>query len=154
MAAYTAIDNAGLFFNTVLYTGNLSTNAITGVGFQPDFVWLKPYSTADSHSLFDAVRGVHIRLASNSTAAQTTSTTSLTAFDSDGFTLGDNDRANADTETYVSWNWIANGSGSANTDGSISSTVSVNSTSNMSVVTFTGNGTSGTIGHGQVLNLT
>jgi hypothetical protein len=144
----TTATQAGKYFNTVLYTGNAGTLAVTGVGFQPDFVWAKGRSVAYSHGLFDAVRGATLKLTSNSTNAEATES-GLTAFNSDGFTLGSDVGLNSSSATYVSWNWKANGSGSTNTSGSITSTVSANTTSGFSVVTFTtqASGTA-TVGHG------
>ena len=136
------------YFNTKLYTGNGSTNNITGVGFQPDWVWIKGRSYVDGHKSYDAVRGVSRDLTNNDTAAEGTTANGLTAFDSDGFTLGDWSNVNRNSETHVAWNWKANGSGSANTDGSISSTVSANTTSGFSIAQWTGTGSNATIGHG------
>ena len=135
------------YFNSVLYTGNGSTNTITGVGFQPDFVWAKDRGTANAHRLVDAVRGVTKTLYSNLTDAEGTES-GLTAFNSDGFTLGSATGMNYNTEPFVAWNWKANGSGSSNTNGSITSTVSASTTSGFSVVTYTGTGSDATVGHG------
>jgi hypothetical protein len=146
--AYTAIDDSGLFMNTVLYTGNGGTQSITGVGFQPDFTWIKQRDGAEAHFLFDAIRGTTERLITNTTGAEVTVSTSLTAFGSDGFTVGANNEVNQNTRTIVAWNWIGNGSGSANTVGDIASTVSVNTTSGFSIVTWTSTGSTGTVGHG------
>jgi hypothetical protein len=149
--AYTTIKKPSDYFNTKLYTGNGATNAITGVGFQPDWTWLKRRDIADSHALYDAVRGVTKRLESNTDGAEATKSAGLTTFGTDGFTLGNDTQANTNSGTYASWNWKANGAGVANTDGSISSTVSVNTTSGFSIVKYTA-GSSGansdTIGHG------
>jgi len=135
-------------FNTKLYTGNGSTQSITGVGFQPDWVWLKQRSgSASSNKLYDAVRGTTKYIASNNTGAEGTES-GVTSFDSDWFTLGSAGGTNGNSETYASWNWKANGSGSSNTDGSITSTVSANTTAGFSIVTHTGNGSTATIGHG------
>jgi hypothetical protein len=135
-------------FNTKLYTGNGSTNAITGVGFQPDWVWIKN-RTQYSHQLYDAVRGVTKRIFSNNTDAEETDAQGLTTFGSDGFSLGTNAGVNQSSTGHVSWNWKANGSGSANTDGDITSTVSANTTSGFSIIKFTGNSsTSQSFGHG------
>jgi hypothetical protein len=131
----------------VTYTGTAATNSIT-VGFQPDFVWIKSRPQARSHRLQDSVRGAGLRLASDLTAAEATDASSLTAFTSNGFTLGTNVNYNESAETYVSWNWKANGSGSSNTSGSITSTVSANTTSGFSIVTYTGTGANATVGHG------
>jgi hypothetical protein len=146
--AYTTINKSGDYFNTKLYTGNGSTNAQTGVGFQPDFTWIKARSNAENHNLFDAVRGATKRIRSNGTEAEDTRTTSLTAFGSDGFTLGSGSQVNTSGWTFASWNWKANGTGSANTAGSINSTVSANTTSGFSSVSYSGTGVNATIGHG------
>jgi hypothetical protein len=145
----TTATQAGKFFNPVLYTGNSSTLAVTGVGFQPDLVWVKGRSTAFNHRLVDAVRGVTKSLFSNLTDAETTES-GVTAFNSDGFTLGSSAGLNFASDTYVAWNWKANGSGSSNTAGTITSTVSVNTTSGFSIVTWAGpnNNTTSTVGHG------
>ena len=135
-------------FNTVLYTGNGSTNAITGVGFSPDFVWGKNRGVAASNNLLDTVRGATKRLFSNSTEAEVTTATSLTSFDSDGFTLGSDAGLNTNTNTYVAWNWKAGGTAVSNTDGTITSTVSANPTAGFSVATYTGTGNIDTVGHG------
>jgi hypothetical protein len=131
-----------------LYTGNGTGQSITGVGFQPDWVWIKGRSGATDHALYDAVRGVQKQIISDSSAAETTETTGLTAFGSDGFTTGLLLQLNTISATYVAWNWKANGSGSTNTSGSITSTVSANTTSGFSVVTYTGTGANATVGHG------
>jgi hypothetical protein len=137
------------YFQAVTYTGNGSTNTITGLRFQPDFVWVKGRSGATDHALYDSVRGTTKDLVSNSTAAETTQSTGLTAFNSDGFTLGALAKMNTNAATYVAWCWKAGGSTSSNTSGTITSTVSVNTTAGFSIVTYTGNSTSGaTIGHG------
>jgi hypothetical protein len=138
------------YFNTKLYTGNGSTNAITGVGFQPDWVWIKRRDGTNTHNLFDAVRGATKALESNETLAEQTLSTALTAFDSDGFTLGSGGDVNGSSASQVSWNWKANGSGSANTDGSTSSTVSANQTAGFSIVKYTNpsSGSPFTVGHG------
>ena len=146
--AYTTIKKPSDYFNTVLYTGNGSTNNITGVGFQPDFTWIKSRTEGYGHSLFDAVRGVTKAIASEGTGAEYTFSTGLTAFGSDGFTLGSGTVVNNNSQNHASWNWKANGAGSANTDGSISSTVSANTTSGFSIVSYTGTGSAGTVGHG------
>ena len=143
------IDKPNLHFNTKLYTGNGSTNAITGVGFQPDWVWIKSRGAADNHNLFDVLRGANKYIYSNDAQAEVTDTNRLNSFDSDGFTLGDDEDVNENGDTLVSWNWKANGAGSANSDGTLASTVSVNTAAGFSIVKYTGNGSSGaTVGHG------
>jgi len=153
------------YFNTVLYTGNGSTQSITGVGFQPDWTWIKNRSTADAHALTDSVRGVTKELQANSTAVESTNADGLTAFGADGFSLGDDDIYNTNTESYVSWNW--KGGGNSNTfnidgtghgsasdasldGGNITPTgASINTTSGISIISYTGNGSvSQTIKHG------
>ena len=137
-------------FNTVIYTGaSPSDQAVTGVGFQPDFTWIKARTQAYSHALYDAVRGATKELHSDTTDQEDTDTNGLKSFDSDGFTVGSDGEVGDPTGTRVSWNWKANGSGSSNTDGSITSTVSVNATAGFSIVSYTGNNTAGaTVGHG------
>ena len=146
--AYTTIDKSSLHFNTKLYAGTGSAgNAQTGINFQPDFVWLKNRDNGTgSHGLFDAVRGVSKRIKSDDTAAEGTYA-GVSSFDSDGFTLGTS--WNQSSTNFVSWNWKANGAGSANTDGSINTTAtSANTTAGFSIVKYTGTGSNATIGHG------
>jgi hypothetical protein len=146
--AYTTINKPSEYFNTKLYTGTGSSNSVTGVGFQPDFTWIKARSFSDNHELYDAVRGVQKRIMSNSIGAEETRSQGLLAFSSDGFTVGTSDGVNQNTETFASWNWKANGAGVSNTDGSITSTVSANTTSGFSIVSWVATGSVGTIGHG------
>jgi len=146
--AYTTINKSTDYFNTKLYTGNGSTNAITGVGFQPDWVWIKSRGLARSHQINDAVRGAGKILATDNTGAEFTDTNRITTLDSDGFTLGSNDNVNGSSDNLVSWNWLANGAGSSNTDGSDSSTVSANTTAGFSIVKWTPSGGNATVGHG------
>tara|TARA_S200002703_G_scaffold52879_1_gene45728 strand:+ start:702 stop:1754 length:1053 start_codon:yes stop_codon:yes gene_type:complete len=148
--AYTTVDKSGLNFKAKLYTGNESAgHAITGVGFQPDFTWIKVRGTTDSNSMYDAVRGVTKEIKSDSTDAETTQSTGLTSFDSDGFTVGTRTLSNSNNQSIISWNWKANGQGSANSDGSITTTyTSANTASGFSIIKYTGTGSSATIGHG------
>ena len=146
--AYTTINKSSDYFNTKLYTGNSSTNAITGVGFQPDWVWIKARGATTDHVLYDAVRGVTKNLHSNTTDVEDTQTDGLTAFGTDGFTVGADSKSNLNSGTFASWNWKASGSGSSNSDGSITSTVSANTTSGFSICQWTGSGANATIGHG------
>ena len=138
-------------FNTKLYSGNGSTNAQTGVGFQPGWIWIKNRDGgggSHDHYVFDQVRGTTKYLRPNETNGQGTAS-GVTAFDSDGFTLGSSDGMNENGRTFVSWNWKANGQGSSNTDGSINTLyTSANTTSGFSVSTWNGTGSNGTIGHG------
>ena len=146
--AYTTIDKSTDYFNTKLWTGTGSSNAITGVGFQPDWVWIKNRSAGEQHRIHDAVRGTNKSISSDTSSSQTTTTQDVMSFDSDGFTLGTETAVNANGQNIVGWNWKANGAGSSNTDGSITSTVSVNTTSGFSISTYTGTGSNATVGHG------
>ena len=132
------IDKPSLHFNTKLYTANNGTQSITGVGFQPDWTWIKCRTQSYNHALFDSVRGATKLIRSNQNNAEETHSTTLTAFDSDGFSLGGNDAfTNNGSETYVSWNWKAgNSAGSTNNDGSVTSTVSANTTAGFSICKF------------------
>jgi hypothetical protein len=149
--AYTTINKSSEHFNTKLYTGTGSSHAVSGIGFQPDWVWFKGRNQAYHHYLFDAVRGVNKPIHSALTNAESTQTDTLMSFDSDGFTLGsdtNNGEINSSGNTFASWNWKANGAGSANTDGSVNSTVSVNTTAGFSIVKWTGTNANATVGHG------
>jgi hypothetical protein len=137
-------------FDISLYTGNGTTQSIINSGsMQPSFVWIKQRDGVRKHNLYDAVRGVGKELYSHLTDAETNAPDSLTAFNSNGFSLGNDGGSNVNAGSFVGWQWKANGTGSSNTAGSITSTVSANPTAGFSVVTYTGNGTSGaTVGHG------
>jgi len=142
------ISNGSKYMQAVTYTGTGATQTIT-VGFQPDLVWIKSRSAATDHKLTDSVRGVTKALISDTTGAETTDTNGVTAFTSNGFTLGSDSVYNTNAATYVAWCWQAGqGSTSSNTSGSITSTVSVNTTAGFSVVTYTGTGANATVGHG------
>ena len=140
--AYSSITKPTDYFNTVLYTGTGAENALTGVGFQPDWVWLKSRSQVKNHFLQDVVRGITYQLRSSATNA-------VKSIQSDGFTLGTDADINNNGSTYVAWNWkAANSSGSSNSDGGTSSTVSVNTTAGFSIVGWAGAGSATTVGHG------
>lgn len=159
--AYTTVDKHSLHFNTVSYTGDGSSpRTISGVGFQPDLTFIKPRNLAYSWTTVDVLRGAtgngtgsgSLLLNSNGGAeGDSNGNGALTAFTSDGFTLtsgsSDSDRVNG-SYNYCSWNWKAGGAGSANTDGSINSSVSANTTAGFSIVKFTGTGANATVGHG------
>ena len=158
--AYTTIDKSSLYFNTLTYTGTGSTNTKTGVGFQPDWIWIKNRSGTEDHLLMDVVRtfAVNKGLRSNGSDEEggvSTSTFGYPVATSDGFTATagstNSKLVNDSGDNYVAWNWRAgNSQGSSNTDGSINTTyTSVNTTSGFSIIKYTGNSTSGaTIGHG------
>jgi len=146
--AYTDIDKPSDYFNTKLYTGTGASNSITGVGFQPDWTWIKNRSITANHHLFDVIRGATKYILTNSSNAEATDSQQLQSFDSDGFTVGTNGNVNGSGNNIVAWNWLASNTTASNTVGDINSTVSVNITSGFSIVSWTGNGTAGaTIGH-------
>ena len=151
--AYTTIDKPTDYFNTVLYTGNSGSNrGITGVGFQPDWVWLKTRSKANSHILIDSVRGQE-RLRSNTTGGEVDVSSEFISFDTDGFTVTENaaNEMNNNSTTYANWNWKAGTNGSGTTTGSGTGkaySYSVSTDAGFSIVKYIGNGTAGhTIPH-------
>ena len=137
------------FFNSVLYTGNGSTQSITGVGFQPDFIWIKARNDTRNHQLQDSVRNDFADiLNSDSTGAQGTFTDGVTAVGSDGFSVGARAALNTNADTLVSWNWKM-GTTSGLSGGTITpSGYSFNTTAGQSVIAWTGTGSAGTIPHG------
>ena len=149
--AYSTIPKGNLYMDAKLYTGNSSTQNITGLDFQPDWVVIKDRSATNSYMTFDAVRGATKLINWNTDAAESTQTPTLTSFNSDGFSIGNNTALNTNGNNLVAWNWKAGGGqGSANTDGSINTTyTSVNTTAGFSISKFTGNATdNATVGHG------
>jgi hypothetical protein len=158
------IEDGGDYMNVVLYTGNNSSTGtvrnLSGLNFQPDFVWIKNRQNTYWHNLYDSVRGAGSskNLSSNTTNAEGNSANLygyVSAFNSDGFEVTNGSDAtdpgiwvNQNLETFVAWNWKANGAGVSNTDGTITSTVSANTDSGFSVVTYTGTGSNATVGHG------
>jgi len=146
--AYTTINKSTDYFNTKLYTGNAGTQAVTGVGFQPDMCWFKVRNNTDTHAIFDAVRGATKRIIPDNTTAEGTQSNGITSFDSDGFTSGGANITNGSGRNYASWNWLGANGTASNTDGSITSTVSANTTSGFSIVSYTGTGSNATVGHG------
>ena len=148
--AYSSIAKPGDHFNTVLYTGNGTTDhAITGVGFQPDWTWLKKRNTTDDNILQDVARTATKYVLSNSSAAEATYAEGFKSFDSDGFTLGNANNTNQNTHTFVAWNWKG-GTTSGLSGGNITpSAYSYNATSGFGVYKYTGNGSADqTIPHG------
>jgi len=148
----TASTVANKYFDATLYTGNSTTNNIVNAGsMQPDFVWIKSRSNNQGNNLFDSIRGAGYVLFSNLTNAETNNTANFTSFNSNGFSLASNGGdTNFSGYTYVAWQWRAsNTTAVTNTAGSITSTVSANTTAGFSIVTYTGNGSGGaTVGHG------
>ncbi len=150
------IDKPDDYFNTITYSGDGSfPSSKTGVGFAPDFIWIKRRNIAASHVLSDIIRGTTKALYSETTSAELTSNTYgwVSSFNSDGFSVDQSgssgENVNASGSTYVAWNWLAGGTASSNTDGSTNTVVSANTTSGFSIVTYSGNSTAGsTFGHG------
>ena len=141
----------GGHFNTTIYTGNGGTQAITGLGFQPDNVWIKNRDTARNHANWDAVRGVEKQLQVSTTGSETTEANGLKSYDSDGFTLGLNTDINENTDGMVAWSWLGDGvdGGTLNEVGSLDSQVNANTAAGFSICTYDGNETGGaTFGHG------
>jgi hypothetical protein len=141
------------YFNTVLWNGNNSTQSITGVGFQPDWLWIKNRTSSSfGHSLTDSSRGANEVLSSDTLDDEFTNANNVNAFTSDGFNLGNTSFSGYSNQTgssYVGWNWKANGgTTSSNTDGSITSTVQANTTAGFSIVQYVATGSNATIGHG------
>jgi len=146
-----ANDNPSNHFNTVLYTGNNTTNIINTVGFEPGLLWVKTRDDNKNHVLVDTARGISSVLEADTTAAAVTGHTDVTSFDTNGFTLGATSAVymNPAGTDMVAWSFKAGGAAVANTDGTISTQVSANTTSGFSISKYTGNGTSGaTFGHG------
>ena len=145
--AYSSITKPTDYFNTVIYSGSNSNQSITGVGFQPDWVWIKNRSSTPSHMLNDAVRGAGKQINSDSSNAEL-DRTYFQSFDSDGFSLeGNVSDYNQNSSNFVSWNWLASNTTASNTDGDITSTVSANTTAGFSIVSYTGTGSNATVGH-------
>ena len=151
--AETDDDYPQKLFGAKTYTGTGSSNALTGLGFQPDWTWIKERGGINDHKLTDSTRGVTKSIESNTTALEATDTNGLTAFGTDGFTVGSDAVYNNSSDTYVSWNWRANGgTTSTNTQGSEDSTVQVDPSGSFSIVKWTGTsdswGNAITLGHG------
>ena len=137
-------------FDVVKYDGTGATQTISGLAFEPDFVWLKMRSASDRNILTDIVRGVTNTLNSDSTRDEATATEpgQVTAYTPTGFTLGNNSNVNGSGSTYVAWAWDAGTTTASNPDGSITSQVRANVSAGFSVVTYTGTGAVATVGHG------
>jgi hypothetical protein len=145
---YSNIEKPSKYFTAKTFTGTGASQSITGLEFSPDFVWLKSRSTVANHYLYDIIRGANNQLLSNATSAESTVSDRMTAFNSDGFTVGSSSEVNGSGNTTVAWTWDANGTGVSNTAGTISSTVSANTTSGFSIVNYTGTASNATVGHG------
>ena len=153
--AFTSVDDPTIYFQSKIYTGTGSSNSVTLDGdtnMQPDWVWIKDRSEGNWHNLYDVVRGVTKRIFSNQTSAEETQAAGLTAFGSNGFTVGSNVDVNKSSNNYVAWNWKAGTSfsndASATGVGTIDSTGSINTDAGFSIISYTGTGSAGTIAHG------
>jgi hypothetical protein len=142
------IANPNIFMNSVVYQGTGSAQTISGLAFSPDFVWIKRRDGVQNHMLFDIIRGAGNVINSNQTSVAYSASTELTSFNSSGFSLGTGASTNANGDQYVAWNWDAGSSTVTNTQGSITSQVRANTSAGFSVVTYTGTGTTATVGHG------
>jgi hypothetical protein len=155
MSYTNGLDDPTAYFQTKTYSGNGVETAITNDGnsnLQPDLIWFKARSAAYYHGLFDVIRGTELRLSTNETDAESSKPSAFTSFDSNGFTVGADvsNTTNTSGQTFVAWQWKANGAGVSNTAGDITSTVSANTTSGFSIVSFDLTGQTGvkTVGHG------
>ena len=155
--AYTTIDDSSAYFQIALYTGTGSSHAITNGGnsdLQPDLVWIKKRNDTGDHNLTDSSRGVQVEFALNinpNPGSDVASTNGLTAFNSDGFTVGSEDHYNASSDTFAAYQWKCNGgTTSTNDDGNLDATVQVNTTAGFSIIAWENGstGTSITVGHG------
>ena len=150
--AYTTIDDPSAHFQIALYTGTGSTQSITNDGnsdLKPDMVWVKKRDGAESHALSDSTRGTSATLFPNLTNVESSSSQGINSFNTDGFQVGTEGIVSDSGNTFVAYQWKANGgTTSTNTDGSITSTVQANTDAGFSIVTYTGTGANATIGHG------
>jgi hypothetical protein len=135
-------------FAPKLYTGNGSTQSITGVGFAPDLVYIKCRTDTFAPVMFDTVRGTTKALWTSENYAQQNDSDTITSFDSDGFTTGDDNKTNRSSQNYVAWCWNAGGTEVSNTDGSLTTTVRANVDAGFSIIQYTDDGSTNTIGHG------
>jgi hypothetical protein len=148
--AYTTINKSTSHQDTNIYTANGSGKTISGMGFQPSMIWTKNRTNASYiHAIVDQVRGGTKKMFPNDTSqGESTDANAVTSFTSDGYVFGSSGSFNYSTNTYVNWCWKGAGSGSSNSDGSVTSTVSADTTSGFSVVKWTGTNANATIGHG------
>lgn len=151
--AQTNDDFSSKQFNAITWTGNRVNNStvnnISGVGFTPDLVWLKFTEQAYDWRLVDSSRGVTKSMRSNQTTAEATESNGIYQFDSDGFSVKGDNNYNYNGGAFIGYCWRANGGTTAtNNDGSTTSTVQANTKAGFSIITYTGNGSNRTIGHG------
>ena len=148
--AYTTIDDPTIYFQTTIYTGNGGTQTIThdGSNLQADMIWVKSRGNTNAHQISNTVSGLTKVLETNDQGAENTVTNGVTSVGANTFALGSNSYYNQNSINFVSWNWLAGGSASSNSDGSVTSSVSANTTAGFSIIGYTGTGSVGTIGHG------
>jgi hypothetical protein len=146
--AFSTINKSSLYQSNVLYTGNNTGQSITGVGFQPDFIWNKARTNTETHNVWDAVRGTGKAWVTSNNGGEQSWSTGVTSFDSDGWTMGVLDSMNDGSVPYASWNFKANGAGSSDSSGSApTATVSANTTAGFSIVKYT----TGSVGAGMTV---
>ena len=147
--SYTTIDKPSDYFNTIIYTGD-GGQSVAGIGFRPDLVWVKARGNTYNHQIHDSVRGATAGMLSSNASDAESVLYEFDSFDSDGFTTdsGNITGVNGSGHTQVAWNWLAGGTASSNTDGSITSSVSANTTAGFSIVSYTGTSSTATVGHG------
>ena len=150
--AYTDIDDPRIYFEALIWAGNSTDDrAITGIQFQPDWVWIKERTTGQNHNVLDSVRGATKTMETNNSNAEITDTTSLKSFTSDGFTLGTGVTVNGSGKNYVSWNWKS-GASFSNSSGSNGATLDTtgiaSNDAGLSIFTFTSAGTQKKLFHG------
>ena len=152
--AYTTIDDPTLHFRVKAYSGTGSAASITfdttDTTMQPDMVWIKNLSTTGNHGIWDAIRGATKQIYPNQTYGESTAANSMTAFNSNGFSVGSDGDQNGSGNSLIAWCWKANGTGSSDTNGTINTAAtSANTTAGFSIVSYTGNASSSqTVGHG------
>jgi len=142
------IADSSTAMDVVTYTGNGTSQTISGLNLSPDLVWIKNRSQTDPHSLYDTIRGATKRIVTNSTAQESSNNNSLTAFTSDGFSVGSLDAVNGSSEALVAWTWDGGTSTVSNTDGSTTANVRANASTGFSIVSYTGTSANATVGHG------
>jgi len=154
-------------FKAVTYDGNGGTKTVTGIEFQPDFVWIKSRSNSYGHNIHDVIRGPDSYLSSHSTVAENTDYANICVLNSNGFALSSSSSGNVTGTTNVAWCWKAGGApsgddkgvvdgvertitGDAKLDaGTITPTrMSVNTKAGFSIVKYVGTGSAATVPHG------